>query len=82
MLNLSEENLKALEVYLIEVPFKYSNPILQLLSKLNQEQNPQAPEAEVVETVAETEVPVVEESSEETPEAQSTDESSDEEKKA
>jgi len=40
------------------------------------------PEAEVVETVAETEVPVVEESSEETPEAQSTDESSDEEKKA
>ena len=49
MLNLSDENLKALEVYLIEVPFKYSNPILQLLSKLNQEQNPQVPEAEVVE---------------------------------
>jgi hypothetical protein len=49
MLTLNDENLKALEVYLIEVPFKYSNPILQLLSKLNQEQNPQAPEAEVVE---------------------------------
>ena len=49
MINLSEENLKALEVYLIEVPFKYANPILQLLSKLNQEQNPQSFEAEVVE---------------------------------
>jgi len=49
MLNLSDENLKALGVYLIEVPFKYANPILQLLAKLHQEQNPQAPEAEVVE---------------------------------
>ena len=48
MINLNDENLKALEVYLIEVPFKYSNPILQLLAKLNQEQNPQSPEAEVV----------------------------------
>ena len=49
MLNLSDENLKALEVYLVEVPFKYANPILGLLAKLNQEQNPQATEAEVVE---------------------------------
>jgi len=49
MLNLSDENLKALEVYLIEVPFKYANPILVLLGKLNAEQNPEAPEAEVVE---------------------------------
>jgi hypothetical protein len=49
MIQLNEENLKALESYLLEVPFKYANPILQLLSKLNQEQNPQAPEAEVVE---------------------------------
>ena len=49
MINLNEENLKALESYLLEVPFKYANPILQLLGKLNQEQNPQAPEAEVVE---------------------------------
>jgi hypothetical protein len=49
MIQLSEENLKALEAYLIEVPFKYSNPIIQLLAKLSQEQNPQVPEAEVVE---------------------------------
>jgi hypothetical protein len=40
MIQLSEENLKALEVYLVEVPFKYANPILQLLGKLNAEQNP------------------------------------------
>lgn len=40
MINLNEENLKALESYLLEVPFKYANPILQLLGKLNQEQNP------------------------------------------
>jgi hypothetical protein len=39
MIQLSEENLKALEVYLVEVPFKYANPILQLLGKLNAEQN-------------------------------------------
>jgi hypothetical protein len=49
MIQLNEENLKALESYLLEVPFKYANPILQLLAKLSQEQNPQAPEAEVVE---------------------------------
>jgi hypothetical protein len=49
MIQLNDENLKALESYLLEVPFKYANPILQLLGKLNQEQNPQAPEAEVVE---------------------------------
>jgi len=49
MIQLNEENLKALESYLLEVPFKYANPILQLLAKLSQEQNPKAPEAEVVE---------------------------------
>jgi hypothetical protein len=48
MLNLSDENLKALEVYLIEVPFKYANPILQLLAKLHQEQNPPVEEAKEV----------------------------------
>jgi len=48
MIQLSEENLKALEVYLVEVPFKYANPILQLLAKLNQEQNPQVEEAKEV----------------------------------
>jgi len=49
MIQLTEENVKALETYLLEVPFKYANPILVLLGKLNAEQNPQAPEAEVVE---------------------------------
>jgi len=49
MITLNDESLKALESYLLDVPFKYANPILQLLGKLNQEQNPQAPEAEVVE---------------------------------
>jgi hypothetical protein len=49
MIKLSEENLKALEAYLLDVPFKYANPILQLLGKLNQEQNPKALETEVVE---------------------------------
>lgn len=49
MINLSEENVKALETYLLEVPFKYANPILVLLGKLNEEQNPKVPEAEVVE---------------------------------
>jgi hypothetical protein len=49
MIQLNDENLKALESYLLEVPFKYANPILQLLAKLSQEQNPQAPETEVVE---------------------------------
>jgi hypothetical protein len=49
MITLNDENLKALESYLLEVPFKYANPILQLLAKLSQEQNPQAPETEVVE---------------------------------
>ena len=49
MITLNDENLKALEAYLLDVPFKYANPILQLLGKLNQEQNPQTAEAEVVE---------------------------------
>jgi len=49
MIQLNEENLKALEAYLLDVPFKYANPILQMLGKLVQEQNPQVPEAEVVE---------------------------------
>jgi hypothetical protein len=49
MIKLSEENLKALEAYLLDVPFKYANPILQLLGKLNQEQNPEVLEKEIVE---------------------------------
>jgi hypothetical protein len=49
MIKLSEENLKALEAYLLDVPFKYANPIIQLLGKLSQEQNPEVVETEVVE---------------------------------
>jgi hypothetical protein len=49
MINLSEENVKALEAYLLDVPFKYANPVLQLLAKLNQEQNPETLETEAVE---------------------------------
>ena len=45
MIKLSEENVKALEAYLLDVPFKYANPILQLLGKLNTEQNPPVEEA-------------------------------------
>ena len=49
MINLSETNIKELEAYLLEIPAKFANPILQFLGKISQEQNPQAPEAEVVE---------------------------------
>jgi len=49
MIQLTEENVKALEAYLLEIPAKFANPILQFLGKIAQEQNPQAPEAEVVE---------------------------------
>lgn len=44
MLKLSQDQLQQLENYLLDVPFKYANPVLQFLSKLVQEQNPQTEE--------------------------------------
>lgn len=41
MIQLSTEQVKELEAYLLEVPAKYANPILGFLGKLAQEQNPQ-----------------------------------------
>lgn len=44
MLKLNQEQLQQLEQFLIDVPFKYASPVLQFLSKLVQEQNPQTEE--------------------------------------
>lgn len=41
MIQLTTEQVKELEAYLLEVPAKYANPILGFLGKLAQEQNPQ-----------------------------------------
>jgi hypothetical protein len=40
MIQLSETNIKELEAYLLEIPAKFANPILQFLGKIAQEQNP------------------------------------------
>lgn len=40
MIQLTTEQIKELEAYLLEVPAKYANPILGFLGKLAQEQNP------------------------------------------
>lgn len=42
MIQLTTEQVKELEAYLLEVPAKYANPILGFLGKLAQEQNPPA----------------------------------------
>ena len=44
MVKLSKEQLIELENYLMDVPFKYANPVLTFLGKLVQEQNPQTEE--------------------------------------
>lgn len=41
MIQLTEAQLKELQAYLLEVPAKYANPILNFLDKLDKEQNPQ-----------------------------------------
>ncbi len=41
MIQLNEQQIKELEAYLLEIPAKFANPILQFLGKLAQEQNPQ-----------------------------------------
>ena len=45
MITLNEQQLKDLEAFLLEIPAKFANPILQYLSKIAQEQNPQVEEA-------------------------------------
>jgi len=40
MIQLNENQIKELEAYLLEIPAKFANPILQFLGKLAQEQNP------------------------------------------
>lgn len=40
MITLNQEQVQQLEQFLLEVPFKYSNPILTMLSKIAQEQAP------------------------------------------
>ena len=39
-MNLTEQHLKDLEAFLLEIPAKYANPILQFLGKIQQEQTP------------------------------------------
>jgi hypothetical protein len=41
MIQLTTEQIKELEAYLMEIPAKFANPILGFLGKLAQEQNPQ-----------------------------------------
>ena len=38
MIQLNETNIKELEAYLLEIPAKFANPILQFLGKIAQEQ--------------------------------------------
>ncbi len=40
MINLTTEQIKELEAYLMEIPAKFANPILGFLGKIAQEQNP------------------------------------------
>jgi hypothetical protein len=40
MINLTTEQIKELEAYLMEIPAKFANPILSYLGKIAQEQNP------------------------------------------
>lgn len=47
MIQLNETKIKELEAYLLEIPAKFANPILQFLGKIAQEQNPQVEEAKV-----------------------------------
>ena len=39
MINLTTEQIKELEAYLMEIPAKFANPILGYLGKIAQEQN-------------------------------------------
>lgn len=43
MINLTEQNLKDIETYLMEIPAKFANPILGYLQNIVKEQVPQEP---------------------------------------
>jgi hypothetical protein len=45
MITLSEQQVKELEAYLLELPAKYANPIFQFLGNLAKEQGVQQAEA-------------------------------------
>jgi hypothetical protein len=45
MITINNDQIKELEAYLLEIPAKFANPILQFLSKIAQEQNPPVEEA-------------------------------------
>ena len=47
MITINEQQLKDLEAFLVEMPAKFANPILQFLSKIAQEQNPPVEEAKL-----------------------------------
>jgi hypothetical protein len=44
MLQLSEQQVKELEAFLLEIPAKYANPIFQFLGKIAQEATPEVKE--------------------------------------
>jgi hypothetical protein len=46
---LNEENLKQLEAFLNDMPFKYANPLFQFFGKLNEAQNGQQTDSKEVE---------------------------------
>jgi hypothetical protein len=48
-MNLTEQQIKDLEAYLLEIPAKYANPILQFLGKIAQEQAPKEDVTEISE---------------------------------
>jgi len=43
-MNLTEEHLKQLDAFIQEMPTKFGLPLLNFLSKIAQEQNPNSPE--------------------------------------
>lgn len=48
-LTLSEENLKQLEAFLSDMPFKYANPLFKFFGELNEAQNGQQTDSKEVE---------------------------------
>jgi hypothetical protein len=48
MITINNDQIKELEAYLLEIPAKFANPILQFLGKIAQEQNPPIEEAKEV----------------------------------
>lgn len=46
MITLNEQQIKELEAYINQIPTGYGLPLLQILGKIAQEQNPQTEEKE------------------------------------